>query len=238
MTDAAVLVPAPRVGLRGIICAHPSSLWQAIRAAYEGRDPARQARQDIAVEERAKQRQWRRPSWYDPRTLGKRRPKRAEAQVRRDRALALFRVAASTGAPCPNEAAICAALSVSARTAREIVTQLTDGKAFVMERRQGNLGRRAVFADGSATAWSGVKKAGWLKNVTAPTGLVKPEEKQRLTRRRRTVPDLEVRDAVRALQRRRAVVFDIGIHTGTWSERWCIDGKMVDRAGLLKEARA
>jgi hypothetical protein len=31
-------------------------------------------------------------------------------------------------------------------------------------------------------------------------------------------------------------VFDTGVLHGRWRERWSIDGKIVDRAGLLLEA--
>lgn len=237
---------------------HPSTLWQAVRRAYEGRDPARHTPHEIRVEvladafgvhansifTRAKDREWSRPAWYDQRK-GPRRPKRSQFEERRARLIAVLRQAATMSQPCPGERALIEAVCVAARTVRQMLTDLRREGTLTIEYRDG-YSRRAVFADGSATAWSNPKRS---PNVI-PSDRANSQDSRRARKkaqrgarpqqgRARTPPcgiDLPVIEATRAMRRCGRQVFDTGVLHGRWRETWSVDGKVVDRAGLLQEA--
>ena len=227
---------------------HPSSLWLAVRRAFEGRDPARQEREAITVEAlavafgihvnsiftRARNRRWCRPSWYDTRALGPRRPRRAPASELRGKVLALLRQAACAGVPCPSNPAIAGALAIAERTARDALTTLRRAGTIAIEHAP-SYARRIVFADGSATAWSRVVPPPAPAKRAAPD-VAAPRRAGRAPPRRPAGIDLGAAEATTSLRRRGVHAFDRGVLTGTWRREWVIDGKVVDRAGLLDQA--
>jgi hypothetical protein len=230
---------------------HPPALWAAIRRAYEGRDPARRTSQEIAGEvlaeafgvhansifNRAKARAWVRPAWYE-KGRGPRKPKRSAYQERRARLIAVLRQAATLGQPCPGERALKESVCISGRTVRQMLTDLRRDGTLTVEYRDG-YSRRAVFADGSATGWSNPKRGGAVIPSDRPRA-AKARPGARPRRGRASTPpggiDLPVTEATRAMRRAGRHVFDTGVLHGRWRERWSIDGKIVDRAGLLLEA--
>lgn len=223
---------------------HPPALWNSVRKAYEGRDPARQTSNEIRVESlaaafgihpnsifgRSSAEEWARPGWYTMRGRPDRRP--GKPQQRATRLLAVLRQTASQGLPCPTAPTLAAATGLTPHQARELVEQLVAGGSFTIERRNANQ-RRMVFPDGSATDWTTPTRIHAGKRATLSSPPPAPHG-----RRRRGIPDLCARDAVQRLQRTGCEVFDAGVHDGRWGERWSVDGKMVDRAGLLQEAAA
>jgi len=233
----------------GAVNEHPPALWQAIRQAYEGRDPARQTTQAIKVEAladafgvhhnsiftRSKSRSWVRPPWYQ-KGRGPRAPKQTQHEMRRARLLAVLRQAASSGQPCPNEPALVEAVCVSARTARQMLTDLGREGVLTVERRE-NQSRRVVFPDGAATAWSNARRGAQRIPSDRPpkTKPTAPPRRKSLATPRGGI-DLPVAEATRAMRRGGRHVFDTGVLHGRWREQWSVDGKIVDRAGLLREA--
>lgn len=120
--------------------------------------------------------------------------------------LAALRAAADRNDPCPDNAELGRLVNTAVNHASELVGELAEAGHFTIERQ--SRARRVIFPDGSATSWP---------LVAARSGVV----------------DVVARVATVSLQRRGLTTFDCGIYGGNWGERWCVDGKIVDRAGLL-----
>lgn len=121
--------------------------------------------------------------------------------------------AAIARAACPSNDTLATLAECRPYLASSLIQELAADGAYSIEHSRGNR-RRAIFADGTATAWSAASN------------------------RKPRVIDYAATEAVTTLRRMgHASVFDVAVLTGNgWGVAWSVDGKSYDRAALIAYA--
>lgn len=142
-------------------------------------------------------------------------PRPGPAPTMPQRVLALLEEAARAGKPCPTNLGLAAQLGTTRRGIERAFRQLL--KAGFVKSESGAGRRRVELANGSATA---------LSSGAPP-----------MTLQARRPLDYAASAAATSLRRQGLHVFDLAVHgQRAWGEAWSIDGRVVDRDGLLAEA--